>query len=472
MHSLQTATFHQPTFCDACHKFIWGVVKQGRECVDCKISLHHQCQPILPCIEAVAKPLNMMRTTKNMHKFLLRIGFLRSTEQMLLNILLWSDPTISIICLLIFTLLCLYPILLFLLPNLAVIFISIVSHPRLSGMKPQHTYLVPPKTSHQEYKLNLQFIQNLMFNASAAIDSVVIQYHEHLAWRNEEHTMKVIQFSIACIPIVIIVYLFFPFNIICLIVGWSLFLINSPLKDHIHEISPIIKDIIQPAVKAKRRISNIDIRSDGLPGDTTATSMSSTNHPVLSSPDTSSSAPATFSSQVTNTANLTIFENQRLIEGIYVATCLGNDPPPYSDIQGTIPFPAPGDYKTPPGYEFLNEWHIDSQWNKVDDEGWCLCDDEFNPTLPEKHVSRKRKWTRIAVKKDTRTPLLGAVIPTIMKSQGSLTDYPPARSSSLHDFKMFDDKSTDEEIVEYVEDSDINEGAEDQHIYEYSYENQ
>ena len=417
---------------------------------------------------------------------MLRNGFLRITQDTVLNVFMWSDPTISVICLLLFTLTCLYPVLLFLLPNILLIGIAFVSHPRISGMEPQRTYTIPPKISPQEYKLNMQFIQNFMGTVCQLVDNAIIQYHEHLAWRNEDHTMKIIQLSIASMPIVIIVYLVVPFNLMCLFGGWGAFLINSPIKDHMNEILPILKDIMQPAVKAKQRISELTINSDALPGDSTS-SLTLNQHPIMSptstanaSPDTPSSAPATMSATSKNTAHLTIYENQRKVNAIYVQTSTGNDPPPYSDIQGTIPFPCPKDYKPPPGYTFLNEWHVDSQWAPVDDNGWCLTDDDFKKTNPEVHTTRRRKWARIVVMDDQsdarnsgikkRTSV--STMPMIMKSQGSLTDpkwnSPPMRSSSLFNMKSHDDKSTDEEIIEEIEDSMITEPTEE-HIYEYSY---
>ena len=482
MHSLRTTTFFQPRFCDACHQFIWGITKQGRECTDCKISLHRQCEPKLPCVESIAKPLNMSRITKNTHKFTLRVSFLRHTERVFLNILMWTDPTVTIIALLTFTLVCFHPILLFLFPNLAVITIAVLSHPKLTGMEPQHTYVIPPKTTPQEYKLNMQHIQNLMGNLSFLIDTIIIQYNDHLAWRNEDHTMKIIQLSVATIPIAIITYLVVPFNIMCLIVGWVVFLSHSPIKEHVNDLIPIVRDIMKPAIKAKDRITISIASSEGLPGDTSSSSMSKSQHSMLlpsqSAAATSDSASATHNKlPPNNTVHLAIYENQRLVEHEYVPTISGNDPPSFSDLQGTIPFPSPSQYKTPPGYTFLNEWHVDSQWAPVDKEGWCLCDDLFNKVDPTLHSTRRRRWTRIVVKDD---PIMDGEIkkrisnPTILKSQGSLTDSiadvnsPPLRSSSLYNFKIHDAKSTDEEIIEEIEDDSIQSPTEEV-TYVYSY---
>ena len=461
MHTFDSTTFIQPTFCDDCHKFIWGVHKQGKQCSECKISLHHHCQSPLPCVETVAKPLNMLTTTKNMHKFMLRIKFLRTTERILLNIIMWTDPTFSILAILAYTLVCLYPVLLFILPNIAIASIGILSHPKVSGKEPQQTYTIPPKTSPQDYKFNMQYIQNLMGNSATMIDTIVLQYHEHLTWKQEQHTMKIVQLSFASIPIVIIIYMMIPLRVMFLLGGWTVFLINSPLKDHIHDIAPLVKELMQPAVKVTKRVNSISVKNDALPGDTRQ-SLSIKSHPILPA-DSPSSAVA----HTEETTNLTIYENQKSVNGSYVPTSSSvEDPPAYSDQQGSIPFPSPENYKPPPGYSFVNEWHIDKQWAPVDEEGWCLTDKDYKKTDKTLATTRRRKWIRVVCKSNSERKRLSN--PIIMKSQGSLTDFenrPPMRSSSL--IKM-DDKSTDEEIIEEYEDSTITSPLEE-HIYEYSY---
>eukprot|EP01104_Vermistella_antarctica_P009752 TRINITY_DN2532_c0_g3_i1.p1 TRINITY_DN2532_c0_g3~~TRINITY_DN2532_c0_g3_i1.p1 ORF type:complete len:511 (-),score=135.90 TRINITY_DN2532_c0_g3_i1:75-1607(-) len=42
-HAFQTFNFKQPTWCDVCSKFIWGLYKQGKRCKVCHVNAHSAC---------------------------------------------------------------------------------------------------------------------------------------------------------------------------------------------------------------------------------------------------------------------------------------------------------------------------------------------------------------------------------------------------------------------------------------------
>ncbi|KAJ0023851.1 hypothetical protein NQD34_003750 [Periophthalmus magnuspinnatus] len=51
-HNFQPCSHTQPTWCDLCGDFIWGLYKQSLRCVNCKFTCHYRCQPLiqLDCI--------------------------------------------------------------------------------------------------------------------------------------------------------------------------------------------------------------------------------------------------------------------------------------------------------------------------------------------------------------------------------------------------------------------------------------
>lgn len=51
-HSFQPCSHTQPTWCDLCGDFIWGLYKQSLRCINCKFTCHYRCQPLiqLDCI--------------------------------------------------------------------------------------------------------------------------------------------------------------------------------------------------------------------------------------------------------------------------------------------------------------------------------------------------------------------------------------------------------------------------------------
>ncbi|KAK7915902.1 hypothetical protein WMY93_011663 [Mugilogobius chulae] len=51
-HNFQPCSHTQPTWCDLCGDFIWGLYKQSLRCVNCKFTCHYRCKPLiqLDCI--------------------------------------------------------------------------------------------------------------------------------------------------------------------------------------------------------------------------------------------------------------------------------------------------------------------------------------------------------------------------------------------------------------------------------------
>ncbi|KAI9515051.1 hypothetical protein NQZ68_027915 [Dissostichus eleginoides] len=43
-HNFQPCSHAQPTWCDLCGDFIWGLYKQSLRCVNCRFTCHHRCR--------------------------------------------------------------------------------------------------------------------------------------------------------------------------------------------------------------------------------------------------------------------------------------------------------------------------------------------------------------------------------------------------------------------------------------------
>ncbi|CAO3662788.1 unnamed protein product [Rhizopus stolonifer] len=191
LHSFEISTFSKPTYCDACHGLLWGIVKQGSRCIDCGIISHKQCQnkfstceqpqqlnankePLdspatkslrslqerdslskikniagseefqnilvsaainasdstQPTNEYLANlpPLNPQNTAKNFSRFVSRCGPMFTFRDNVLLLLSWDKPTDTMAALFIYCLLCLYPKMLLLLPHLLFINILITGY--------------------------------------------------------------------------------------------------------------------------------------------------------------------------------------------------------------------------------------------------------------------------------------------------------------------------------------------------------
>uniref|UniRef100_A0A8C7GCE1 protein kinase C n=1 Tax=Oncorhynchus kisutch TaxID=8019 RepID=A0A8C7GCE1_ONCKI len=56
-HGLFVHSYRSPAFCDHCGEMLWGLVRQGLKCEDCKFNCHKRCAPKVPnnCLGEVSK---------------------------------------------------------------------------------------------------------------------------------------------------------------------------------------------------------------------------------------------------------------------------------------------------------------------------------------------------------------------------------------------------------------------------------
>ncbi|XP_048403489.1 ras association domain-containing protein 1 isoform X2 [Stegostoma tigrinum] len=64
-HDFNPCTQTQPSWCDLCGDFIWGLYKQSLQCANCKFRCHYRCRPLiqLDCNRPKAKRLDVTENT-------------------------------------------------------------------------------------------------------------------------------------------------------------------------------------------------------------------------------------------------------------------------------------------------------------------------------------------------------------------------------------------------------------------------
>ncbi|KAI9598499.1 hypothetical protein BDF19DRAFT_237451 [Syncephalis fuscata] len=188
--------------------------------------------------------LNLVtRTPKNMQRFVQRAGALGSAENTVKYIMTWQSPSTTMLCMVGYALLCLYPILISIIPHLIILNLIISNYfkraqeiaatrsgKRSPKRQEKHTPFIPlsasSATSVSEYKSNMQYIQNFMGTFADIYDMVAAQLH-HLDWSDPIHTANLFKAVFAAIIGTLAVFYIIPVYWIFLAVGEFAFIANT-----------------------------------------------------------------------------------------------------------------------------------------------------------------------------------------------------------------------------------------------------
>ncbi|KAI9183121.1 hypothetical protein H9P43_004038 [Blastocladiella emersonii ATCC 22665] len=399
-------------------------------------------------------PLNLLTTTpKNMTRFVSRTGGVHAFEMGVKDVLSWRNKTMTMLVLSVFTLVCLYPMVVVVAPQVLIIHhmaVGYYEHTKAKAKReaagkkvsaPKIDMDPTPKLKPAEYRDNMQFIQNSMSQFADAFDAI----RNYLNWDLPENAttfLKVVASS--TIPAMALFY-YVPLNHLVLAVGWLVFVGNTPLVIAMREtLTPVLLEVLNEnwvfakglvkqwpevmKVKPKRR-------SRGANGGGATGSRS--NSEVGAPPEEGQYMVA-------------IYENQRWWLGLgFINYLLTSERPAWSDYSGSIPLPPRASYAPPPGFDFLDDdWHVDRQWSVAgpDNDGWVYSDHLWgNPRSAAGvgSLTRRRKWVRRVVRRIdpaeaaaaarafTANTLSrgGSVVSSMMVTTGSTVGASPAVSS-------------------------------------------
>ncbi|ORX69198.1 Pex24p-domain-containing protein [Linderina pennispora] len=152
MHDYRIFTFSTPTYCERCRGFLWGVAKQGVRCVKCQKALHKRCavadktqctgdrglallldsafweqvkeeQKLNAFVSTQAEqPLSLFQTLPaNFMQFTAKLAAIGLVERGLRDILFWKRPRASLAAMCMYSMVCLRPGLLFIMPTMMMI---------------------------------------------------------------------------------------------------------------------------------------------------------------------------------------------------------------------------------------------------------------------------------------------------------------------------------------------------------------
>jgi hypothetical protein len=326
-HNFTSATFSKPTYCDLCSNFIWGIVKQGFTCEDCGYNSHKKCQALVmtPCNPAHAHsprprpfissasrgPVSLKRSnsvgdknsivtelfaetqvqTRRLEKALKEANpelnmslFLKQNNrytarqkpliwlnETIIKLLTWHSVPNTMIFLLCYTLICLHPILLAILPQLVLLYLMVkLYHYRADYIMNQrslpkpHIYGQPPKLSPtaSEMKAAFQNIQNTMGQLSDVYDAGYNLYRM-IDWSDPQTTQDILIKTVISMFGTLAIVSIVPINYIALVGGVGIFIANTAIfKAASLTLTPVLVKKLSRKVEDAKRIIQ-EARSKG-----------------------------------------------------------------------------------------------------------------------------------------------------------------------------------------------------------------
>ena len=226
-----------------------------------------------------SKPdLNILTTTpKNFSRFVARVGPLVSIQELVIDLLTWRNPSKSMVFMLCYTVLCLYPLLLVIVPQAILIGMSLNNYYR----KTRKMALRKSKYNQNiQYLKNMQFIQNFM-GQHADLYDLVSEKMKILHWDNEQETLNVLKWCLVSVFVIAFLVILFPLRLIALVGGLFVLVRNTPL---FQAASTILPPVVLHSVHGQVEAFRNRVQSTSM--------LSTSSHPATKNSDSMLKFPA------------------------------------------------------------------------------------------------------------------------------------------------------------------------------------
>ncbi|CAG8473290.1 21215_t:CDS:2 [Dentiscutata erythropus] len=211
-------------------------------------------------------PLNIKLLGDNFRKFVQKCGFIFAIQDFAEDIFMWKNPSDTLLAMVIYVYICLYPQLLILVPLIAFLAILIYNFPKDSQTKKKNrifeqfsrlnNYL--PAENSVDYLKNMQNIQNLMGLISDGYD-VAIDLLKHFDWSNESEALLITQVVIVILAFTSLIVWIVPWKYVFITGGLGVFIANTQfMKALIKEMSPFIMQNAKTFTKQWENYFNSD----------------------------------------------------------------------------------------------------------------------------------------------------------------------------------------------------------------------
>ncbi|KAJ3113328.1 peroxisome- protein [Phlyctochytrium bullatum] len=319
-------------------------------------------------------PLNLLTTTpRNFTRFVSRIGPVVDVFDTITDIMTWKEPANTVIALLSYIILCIYPVLFVILPQIFLIYLITRNYYRKTKLEVVGKKSIAPSstlsTTSAQYIKNMQFIQNQM-GMFCDVHGEVSRHMKLLDWSNEKDTMAVLKAAAGSAVVVVVVVRLIPVNVIMLVAGVGAFFANTAF---FRAASTTL-----PPVIIKGLADRVDSIREGIAA-------------ARKAPEGS-------------TVTVTLFENQRWWAGLgWIPHLLRSERAPWSDETGSIPRPSKDQFELPANdpagtWTWVDpDWRVDRGWTQVDETGWCYTDHVWSVPKDRAAIgslTRRRAWVR------------------------------------------------------------------------------
>lgn len=187
----------------------------------------------------LVKPeLSLALNGRNFARFTVRAAVIADLEDTLEGIFTWQQPSVTLLCMVAYAAVCLYPGMLLMTPYALLVYlivknyfyraqrIAMANGRPLSSLPPEPSPIV--KIGSAQYKRNLTHIQNSMGLFADTFDAVRMQM-THLDWSDEQDTMNILKLVLLGWFATAVTLYFVPWNYVLLVGGELGFLANTAI---------------------------------------------------------------------------------------------------------------------------------------------------------------------------------------------------------------------------------------------------
>ncbi|KAI7878586.1 hypothetical protein K492DRAFT_164706, partial [Lichtheimia hyalospora FSU 10163] len=306
-------------------------------------------------------PLNPQTTAKNFSRFIGRCGPVFALRDSIILLISWENPLNTWIAIVVYCLVCIYPKLVFVVPQLVTSFLlrrgslkedndldTIINDPPGSGSSSTGgsvftnalnmgiPLLAMSGNASPEYRKNLQNIQNTM-GEFADVHDMLVNHVQH--WSQSDASMAQLRrLMVASAIITFMLVSVIPLNYIMLSAGLAVFFANTRFAKALMHL-----------IQQDRRFFNKIISA-----------LNASQLVIPSTPDIIES------DSTTTTRLVSLFENQRSYDGGKHFLEPWDKRSTWSNLSGSLSFPSPCKLQPPQGFQ----WQEDSEWVVDKDGPW------------------------------------------------------------------------------------------------------